>query len=89
MTKQTANVNKLNYAIIHTQPNNFINISYNITMTFNWAWNYLQFGTLYAAGSNAVGGSFLSASLYVVVTSLVVGWLSRACTVAKRCILGL
>jgi len=24
-----------------------------------------------------------------VVTSLVVGWLSRACTVAKRCILGL
>jgi len=42
----------------------------------------------------------LSASLYVsekalieigcVVTSLVVGrWLSRACTVAKRCILGL
>ena len=23
-----------------------------------------------------------------VVTSLVVGWLSRACTVAKRCILG-
>ena len=43
---------------------------------------------------------FLSASLYFkvkealieigcVVTSLVVGWLSRACTVAKRCILGL
>ena len=24
-----------------------------------------------------------------VVTSLVVGWLSHACTVAKRCILGL
>ena len=24
-----------------------------------------------------------------VVTSLIVGWLSRACTVAKRCILGL
>ena len=24
-----------------------------------------------------------------VVTSLVVGWLSRACNVAKRCILGL
>jgi len=24
-----------------------------------------------------------------VVTSLVVGWLSRACAVAKRCILGL
>ena len=46
-------------------------------------------------------GTFLSASLYFstvkealieigcVVTSLVVGWLSRACTVAKRCILGL
>ena len=50
-------------------------------------------------------GPFLSASLYLVkealieigcvVTSLVVGWLvvgrwlSRACTVAKRCILGL
>jgi len=42
---------------------------------------------------------FLSASLYLVkealieigcvVTSLVVGWLLRACTVAKRCILGL
>jgi len=41
----------------------------------------------------------LSASLYLVrealieigcvVTSLVVGWLSHACTVAKRCILGL
>ena len=51
-----------------------------------------------------VAKPFLSASLYTlvkealieigcVVTSLVVGWLvgwlSRACTVAKRCILGL
>ena len=45
-------------------------------------------------------GQLLSASYFTlvkealieigcVVTSLVVGWLSRACTVAKRCILGL
>jgi len=49
--------------------------------------------------SHTTSAAFLSASLYLVkealieigcvVTSLVVGWLSRACTVAKRCILGL